>query len=213
MSNLKESYPLRCGFFRDDGMVFWSHHPECKNGEWWVSVEKFHQLKEKSRQQQIRRREASPEKSKESSRNWKSRNKKDALEYTRKYRESNLLKCSKSQQVWRFKNPHKIGVYNAVRRSLIKGGLVKLLPHQKEIIDQIYMLSKRVSECTKIKHHVDHIIPLTRGGIHSPCNLQILPAIINIKKGNRLTYCPCSVDSHLPTTAATVKGAGRLLLR
>jgi hypothetical protein len=35
------------GDTRDDGYRFWSYHPKCKGGEWWVSPEKWIELKEK----------------------------------------------------------------------------------------------------------------------------------------------------------------------
>ena len=37
-------------------------------------------------------------------------------------------------------------------------------------------------------YHVDHILPLSKGGLHHPDNLQYLPAVINIKKGNDETF-------------------------
>ena len=34
--------------------------------------------------------------------------------------------------------------------------------------------------------HVDHIIPLSRGGTHTADNLQILPAVDNLRKGTKV---------------------------
>lgn len=46
-----------------------------------------------------------------------------------------------------------------------------------EMLRQIYL------NCPK-GYHVDHIVPLSKGGLHHPGNLQYLPAIVNLQKGN-----------------------------
>ena len=59
----------------------------------------------------------------------------------------------------------------------------------KEELDKIYKIyerSRMLSEMTGIQHHVDHIIPLSKGGLHHPDNLQILTAEENLKKGAKL---------------------------
>jgi hypothetical protein len=60
---------------------------------------------------------------------------------------------------------------------------------QLEQIENFYWLAKDCEILTGDKYHVDHIIPL-RGnhvcGLHVPWNLQVLPADINMKKGNRV---------------------------
>lgn len=37
-------------------------------------------------------------------------------------------------------------------------------------------------------YHVDHVIPLSKGGQHHPNNLQYLPAVINLRKHNDEEY-------------------------
>jgi len=51
-----------------------------------------------------------------------------------------------------------------------------------KIIKQFYKWRSRVSQCTGILFHVDHVIPLSKGGIHHQDNLQVIPAIINLRK-------------------------------
>lgn len=55
-------------------------------------------------------------------------------------------------------------------------------------IENIYKKCKQISDSTKIKHHVDHIVPLSGDlvcGLHVESNLQIIPAAINMKKSNK----------------------------
>ena len=67
---------------------------------------------------------------------------------------------------------------------------MKLLPHlslteqyeELEIYKKCYLLT----ESTGITHEVDHIIPLSRGGLHHPSNLQILTLHENRTKGNKI---------------------------
>ena len=54
-------------------------------------------------------------------------------------------------------------------------------------IKEIYQEAKRLNiEAGYCKYHVDHIIPLSRGGKHHQDNLQIILAEENLKKYNKL---------------------------
>jgi len=54
-----------------------------------------------------------------------------------------------------------------------------------EIAD-IYKKCKEISLKTGIKHEVDHIMPLSKGGLHHPNNLQILTRVENRRKSDKL---------------------------
>ena len=43
-----------------------------------------------------------------------------------------------------------------------------------------------------VGHEVDHIHPVSKGGLHSPENLQYLPTKVNRKKSNKLNWRPGS---------------------
>lgn len=58
-----------------------------------------------------------------------------------------------------------------------------LTKEENERILSIYKECARLTETTGVPHHVDHIHPISKGGLHHPDNLQILTATENMSKG------------------------------
>jgi hypothetical protein len=75
----------------------------------------------------------------------------------------------------------------ADRRARHKNASIGLTLEEESEVQQIYAHAVRVSNKLQIPFHVDHIVPLTKGGLHHPMNLQVVPAKWNIIKGNRNT--------------------------
>jgi 5-methylcytosine-specific restriction endonuclease McrA len=60
------------------------------------------------------------------------------------------------------------------------------LDADKNAIQEFYIKAKELTVATGIKHEVDHIMPISKGGLHHQNNLQVLPWIENRKKGNKI---------------------------
>ncbi len=78
--------------------------------------------------------------------------------------------------------------YRRVRRGITmryQANKRHLLHKDNSVIAEIEIHSQaiRLAKETGIQHHVDHIIPVSRGGWHHHENLQVLPASINVSKG------------------------------
>lgn len=100
-------------------------------------------------------------------------------------------KANESLKKYRANNPDKVREWSSTRHKrktgrLPKGTVKKLLQQQNNLC--VYC------ECDiSVKYHVDHIIPLSKGGEHKAENIQILCPSCNVKKSAKLNYVPNNV--------------------
>jgi hypothetical protein len=87
------------------------------------------------------------------------------------------------------------GIANALGRKYklkkAKATPLWLTPEQLYNMQCTYKVAAQLSETSNEKWHVDHIVPI-RGkdvcGLHVPWNLQLLPAKMNMTKGNKVWH-------------------------
>lgn len=129
---------------------------------------------------------------------------------SQKWRADNKLRLTKIEQQWRadnkehvkelnkqwlnqngtlYRRSHKaiINARNNERRARKLNATPKWFNAEKKKIQALYEKAQRLTFETGRLHHVDHIDPLCSDqicGLHCLNNLQILPAIENMKKGN-----------------------------
>ena len=84
----------------------------------------------------------------------------------------------------RAKLPHRRAAHNEETRKR-KARLRNAIPedYDREGVLAMYELAQKFSRITGVEMHVDHIVPLSRGGEHNVGNLQLLAAPLNIAKG------------------------------
>ena len=101
------------------------------------------------------------------------------------YYEANQEKGKTDSKAWAQANPDRTAAIKgkglAIRRGASVSGIYDL-----ELCIAFYTESRRLTIETGIQHHVDHIVPLSKGGLHCQNNLQVLTAKENLEKGDSL---------------------------
>ena len=122
------------------------------------------------------------------------KNRKKASDQKKIYRIENVEKIRESNRLYNINNRDKIKIYqrkhlkenpeyyrNRSAQRRYKSTRATIYQHQKQEIRLFY------KNCP-LGYHVDHIIPLkgsTVSGLHCLENLQYLPSMENLKKGNK----------------------------
>jgi len=78
-------------------------------------------------------------------------------------------------------NRSKFTALESARRARSKLRLTELESFE---LDVIYNISSMLGD----EYHIDHIRPLSKGGLHHPDNLQIINKSENLKKNDKLNY-------------------------
>ena len=96
------------------------------------------------------------------------------------------LKCPPVEEVWE-DDRNKYINYLKLRKSFINNQLKNLSKSEKAKIDDLYNAKNLLNlKAGFIKFHVDHIIPISKGGLHKPSNLRIISAHHNQVKGSKI---------------------------
>lgn len=136
------------------------------------------------------------------SKEWKAKNPERVKAYAKNWNADNVEKIRdrdaqrwqlkggelyKKNREWRARNPEVARSYSVIRERR------KELPYDADERDfTIFVLQQAAEACVNrekrhgFKWHVDHMIPLSKGGSHSWGNIQLLPHFLNRRKYNKM---------------------------
>lgn len=167
---------------RKDGVFPWCRL--CANAH---LREQHHKHRDKRLAQKKIDYERDKEQYKDRATRWAQANPEKRKETTKRYRENNPETRFETQKRQREKNPGYYRAHYKMRQTRKRNALSTWA--DLEAIEAIYRQCSFVSRFTGIKHHVDHFYPLKSDvvcGLHNEFNLRIIPAAVNLSKGNRI---------------------------
>lgn len=179
---------MKPGDIGPDGKLFWSMYT-ARSGEkkpYWVTPEKFSELRKRSRKDALAWRNKNLSKANATTTRWRKLNREKARAACRKWYQEN----KQSTRIPKTTEEKKLvsREINRLRRARKKGADTTKDLLERKIMAHVFDIPGRVKCCCGIALHVDHIIPLAKGGQHCISNLQILPARINLRKGAKLDF-------------------------
>ena len=135
---------------------------------------------ERRRENERNRRAKNRDKINQQQREWRAKNKDRFRCYINKYRKANPEVIKRLSKKWRMENPDKVRALGRRTQAARRACMPKWV--DRAAIKAIY------DNCPS-GYHVDHVVPIKGKyvcGLHVPWNLQYLPPLENIRKGNRL---------------------------
>lgn len=160
---------------------FWSYIN--KNREYWITADKYNEYKKRMQTKEYKEKKVLLDKnySEKANENRRIRYKNDIS-----YKNKRLLQAKE----FRLKNPKKrsseqLAMHANEQRS--RQAKMKTPLILRKFCEVFYDTAKCLESITNNKYHVDHILPLSKNGLHVPWNLQVLTAEENLIKSNKLT--------------------------
>lgn len=142
---------------------------------------------EKVAERKARYAKLNPEKMKAAGARYHALNSEKINERKRKAREDNPESGRSSCKKWSLENKEKKAEINHRRRAMEKSAIPDTFGEfDKFVIQEAYEMAKRRFQMTGYKWHVDHMIPLAKGGLHEATNIQVIPAKMNVQKRDKM---------------------------
>jgi hypothetical protein len=131
-------------------------------------------------------RERNPEKISAKNKAYRERNPEREAAKGKAWRERNPERTNMTKRLWRKRNPEFCTEQKRRRRAKKKNAIIILTDNEKVKMSVLERTRQELQTETGRAYHIDHILPISHGGIHHPINLRILDGGENSSKCNKL---------------------------
>jgi hypothetical protein len=115
---------------------------------------------------------------------WKLENKERNAANKKLWRLKNKERDTANINKWKLQNKGLCAASLARYRATKFRATVYMSPEMKRKVAEVYQIAQEASVTTGYNWDVDHIVPLSKGGLHTLNNLQVVPATWNRSKNN-----------------------------
>jgi hypothetical protein len=123
---------------------------------------------------------------------WALKNPEKMRAYKQVYQEKNKDEQAERIRIWKRENPDKIlADFHKRRATKIKATPIWYGEFDAFVMHEALRLARLRQSITKVKWHVDHMVPLQSkeaSGFHCASNIQVIPEWMNVSKANKMLY-------------------------
>ena len=157
--------------------------------EVWITGEGYQKMMDRDKTRHPKYREENRDELRQRWREQHKRHRTKRNRASRKWAKENPNKVRDLARAYRKNNRGKYRELMARRRARMFNALCLIDDNEKRMMRNIYKFSDILNSIHgKIVFHVDHMRPISKGGLHHPCNMRITTARFNLRKSNKLIH-------------------------
>lgn len=149
-------------------------HPRDRR-DYWRRYYKEHREEQQAKNRRYR--EGHKEEIAAQRRHYREEHREEVLARKRRYYAENREECNARGLRWQRENPDKAAIYKARYKARKNGAPNTLTPEEAE---QLFAIGRAVYAGKKL--HLDHVVPVSKGGGTTLANMHAIPANLNCSK-------------------------------
>ena len=115
---------------------------------------------------------------------WRKNNPEIYLKSSQNWKKNNRERYLQNHRDWTKKNADLVKEYNRKRRAIKNGATIQNFTHE-QLMQRVSIFGFKCSYCNGPFEHIDHVIPLSKGGKHCLANLRPSCQFCNCSKHNK----------------------------